>query len=286
VAPTHVAIVTPSLNQGRFIAAAIDSVLSQSHPHLDYIVMDGGSTDETLDVLRSYRGRIRWESGPDAGQAAAINRGFRLVEGEVLGWLNADDLLLPDAVAQAVARLETEPSTALVYGDAEFMDAGGAVIGPCTHVEPFDAGRLSSHGDFIVQPAAFFRRAAFDGVGGLDPSLRFCMDYDLWLKLSAARHSIVNVREKWARVRLHGDTKTERGGLERLEEIEAVVVRNGGRALPAAFFLPMCQALFAATPEALRHRRWSRALRCSALGLLYGARFAARQLRPGRRRTA
>ncbi len=104
-----VSIVTPSLNQGRFIRAAIDSVLSQRYPRLEYLVMDGGSTDGTLDVLRSYGERLTWASESDAGQADAIANGFERCRGEVLGWLNADDVLAPDAVEHAVREFERSP---------------------------------------------------------------------------------------------------------------------------------------------------------------------------------
>src|SRR5688500_6712732 len=113
-----VSIVTPSFNHARFIEATIESVLSQDYPRIDYLVMDGGSTDGTLDVLRRFEGRLRWVSGPDGGQAAAINDGFRCTSGEILAWLNSDDLYEPGAVSAAVRAFEERPHAGLVYGDA------------------------------------------------------------------------------------------------------------------------------------------------------------------------
>ena len=136
-----VSIVTPSLNQGPFIEETIRSVLGQDHPRLEHIVVDGGSTDETIRILERYRSRLRFVSEPDAGQAAAINKGFRSSKGEILAWLNSDDVYEPGAVSAAVAFLGERPDLMLVYGDATLMDAQGRVIGPCAHVEPFDLDR-------------------------------------------------------------------------------------------------------------------------------------------------
>src|SRR3954467_14302963 len=113
-----VSIVTPSFNQGRFLGRTIDSVLGQDYPHVEYLVVDGGSTDETLAILRSYGDRVRWLSEADAGQTAAINKGFQRTSGKIVGYLNSDDVLLPEAVATVVEYLRNHPECDLVYGDA------------------------------------------------------------------------------------------------------------------------------------------------------------------------
>lgn len=228
-----VSIVSPSLNQGRFIAKAIDSVLGQDYPHVELMVVDGASTDETLDVLRGYGARVRWVSEPDAGQAAAINKGFRLTRGDLLAWLNSDDTYAPGAIAAAVECFAAQPEAALVYGDAEFVDAEGRPLSPCSQVRPFDLHRLVHEGDFIVQPAAFFRRSAFEAAGGLDESLHWSMDYDLWLKL-ARRFPVVYLPRTLAAYRLTGENKTLRGGLGRFQELERLGRRHGARGLAAA----------------------------------------------------
>ena len=232
--PPTVSIVTPSLNQGRFIEDAIRSVLCQDHPRIEHIVVDGGSTDDTLPILRAYTGRIRWVSEKDAGQAAAINKGFRMSSGEVLAWLNSDDVYEPGAVSAAVRHLCENPELMLVYGDATLTDAAGHELGPCAHVEPFDLDRLVHHLDFIVQPAAFFRRQAFEAAGGLDESLHWTMDYDLWLKI-ARRFPVGYLPRKLARYRWTGGNKTSLGGFARFEEIERVGRRHGAGGLPTDF---------------------------------------------------
>lgn len=237
VAPS-VAIVTPSYNTGAHVRAAVESVLSQDYPKVDYVVMDGGSTDETPDVLRSYGPRLRWTSQRDRGQADAINRGFAQTRGDVLGWLNSDDAYAPGAVRAAADFLARHEDVAMVYGDADFIDAAGIVIGPCAHVEPvFSRRRLLHYSDFIVQPAAFFRRGAFEAVGGLDPSLNWAMDYDLWLKLAGRNFKIAYLPRVLARYRWLGDSKSAAGGWGRLDEVDVVARRHGAKRTPAYFQL-------------------------------------------------
>lgn len=231
-----VSIVTPSYNQGAFIEATISSVLEQDYPNIEYLVVDGASTDRTLDVLRRYEGRLHSLSEPDDGQSHAINKGFARTRGEILGWLNADDTYAPGAVSAAVDYLLAHPEVMMVYGQANFVDAGGAVIGPCAHVETFDLQRLVHYSDFIVQPAAFFRRPAFEAVGGVDETLNWAMDYDLWLKIGR-RYPVAHLPRVLANCRWFGDNKTALGGRDRLAEIERVARRYGGHGLPAYFGL-------------------------------------------------
>ena len=229
-----VSIVTPSLNQGRFIEETVRSVLGQDYPRIEYLVVDGGSTDGTLDVLRRVGGNLRWISEPDHGQGAAINKGFRLASGEILGWLNSDDTYEARAVSTAVEHLRQHPDHAMVYGDATHVDEQDAEIGPCAYVGPFDLDRLVHESDYIVQPAAFFRRSAFEAVGGLDESLHWGMDYDLWLKLGR-RFPIEYLPRKLARYRQTGQNKTALGRFDRFEEIKRIGERHGAGGLPATF---------------------------------------------------
>lgn len=200
-----VSIITPSFNQGRFIRRTIESVLTQDYPKLEYLVMDGGSTDETLDILHSYGTQLTWISGPDGGQADAVNAGVRLARGEICGWLNSDDTYLPGAIHAAVTHLTTHPNTAVVYGDAYYIDGQNRIIGRYP-TEDFDQHRLAK-ACFICQPAAFFRRSAIEAVGGLDTRLRYCMDYDLWIRL-ARRFVIERIPQALASSRQYPQTKT------------------------------------------------------------------------------
>lgn len=231
-----VSIITPSFNQAAYIDATIQSVLRQDYTPIEYLVMDGGSTDGTIDRLRSYGPQLRWISRPDEGQTDAINKGFAATTGSILTWLNSDDTLEPGAVRAAVEYLEAHPDVAVVYGDANFIDPTGRFIGRCAHVEPFNRHRLLHYSDFIVQPAAFFRRSVFEEVGGLDKSLHWSMDYDLWLKI-ARRHKMAYIPRVIANYRWFGANKTAVGGMQRIEEVERVARRHGAPRLPAYFCL-------------------------------------------------
>lgn len=231
-----VSIITPSFNQGPFIEATIRSVLEQDYPQVEYIVMDGGSTDQTLDILRRYEGQLTWVSQKDAGQADAINKGIARSRGQIVTWLNSDDTYTPGAISAAVEYFQSHPEVALVYGDADFIDPQGNFIAPCPIVEPPSRRRLRLYSDYIVQPASFFRRNAFDAVGGLDASLHYSMDYDLWLKLSA-RYEMAYLPRTLAHYRWFGQNKSAVGGRERLDEVRQLARRHGLPGLPAYFVL-------------------------------------------------
>jgi glycosyltransferase involved in cell wall biosynthesis len=199
-----VSIVTPSLEQGRFIEDAIRSVLEQDYPRIEHIVVDGGSTDETLAVLERHT-HVTWVSEPDGGQADAVNKGFRMAKGEIFGWLNADDTYLDGAVSIAVAALRTT-GAGLVHGGWRQIDESGKTIRDIAPV-PYDQDAELNDRNAVCQPGAFFTRAAFHAVGGLDPSYRYAMDYELWLKLGA-RFPVTHVDAILGAYRLHPASKT------------------------------------------------------------------------------
>ena len=200
-----VSIVTPCLNMGRFLEETIRSVLDQDYPHLEYLVMDGGSRDETLDILRKYEGRLRYVSEPDDGQADAVNRGFGRTTGAIFAFLNADDTYLPGAVSAAVAALAKNPEAGVAYGDAWLVAEDGSRLRRYP-VEPFDPVNLARR-CYICQPAAFFRRDVFAAAGMLDAALRFAHDYDLWIRIARLR-PMVKVDRYLATSRLHSGAKT------------------------------------------------------------------------------
>lgn len=232
----RVSIVTPSYNAAPYLRAAIESVLAQDYPEIEYLVMDGGSDDGTVELLKSYGGKFRWVSERDAGQSDAIARGFEMTGGAIIGWLNADDLLKPGAVTAAVEAFQARPEAAVVYGDADFIDCEGRFIAPCSVVEPYSRQRLLYYGDYLIQPASFFTREAYQAVGGLDRSLHWAMDWDLWLKL-AERYPFVYLPREMASYRWLGSNKSAEGGFDRLKEVERVARRHGCDGLPAYFRL-------------------------------------------------
>jgi glycosyltransferase involved in cell wall biosynthesis len=205
-----VSIVTPSYNMATYLAEAIESVLGQDYPHIEYIVVDGGSTDETLSVLERYRDRLSYTSARDAGPSDAIFQGFRRARGEILGWLNADDSLLPGAVRTAVEYLQAHPAVDVAYGEGWWIDERGAVISRYPSL-PFDAKVLESD-CFICQPAAFLRASAYRRCE-LDPQVNWSFDYDLWIRMAKAGIRFALIPAYLANSRMHGGAKTiyERG---------------------------------------------------------------------------
>jgi GT2 family glycosyltransferase len=181
---TTLAIVVPSLDQGGFLGAALASVFSQTGVDLKVAVVDAGSRDNSLEIIRRYQDRVSyWRSRPDSGQAAAINEGIgRLPATDYVGWLNADDLLLAGGLARMAGFLDAHPECVAVYGRAHIIDGAGRVIGEFP-TRPFRRRRLSRT-SIICQPASLIRAQTWRRVGGLDESLDVCLDYDLWLRVS------------------------------------------------------------------------------------------------------
>ena len=222
-----VTIVTPSYNQAEFIRATIESVLSQDYPPIEYIIMDGGSTDGTAAIAAEYAGRLTWISEKDRGQAHAINKGFAIARGEIVAWLNSDDIFLPGAVRQAVAAFGQEPRAGAVYGGGYLMDRQGKFTRRFPATEPFNLWKLVYLSDYILQQATFFRREAVDEVGGLDESLHYTLDWDLLIRLGQ-RFGLHYVVQDFGALREYPEAKSFAGGWRRVEEIRRVLERHTG----------------------------------------------------------
>jgi glycosyltransferase involved in cell wall biosynthesis len=202
-----VSIVTPSYNQAGFLEQTVHSVLSQDYPCLEYIIVDGGSTDGSLGIIQQHADQLAWwVSEPDQGQADAINKGFTHARGEIFAWLNSDDAYLPGAISEAVEFLLANPEAGMVYGDANLVDEEGCVIGQFP-ARQTDYQRLRRGYVHIPQQASFFRAALWRQVGPLDPSFYFAMDYDLWVRLAKIAPLRYHPR-MWANFRLHGGAKS------------------------------------------------------------------------------
>ena len=205
-----VTLVTPSFNQAAFLEEAIESVLAQDYPALEYAVVDGGSTDGSVDVIRRYEERLAWwTSGPDGGQAAALNVAFARAGGEILGWLSSDDSLLPSAVSRVVEELERDPATLLVYGGAAFVDEDGAEIFPL-EPRPFDVeAMVRACANHVVQPGSLFRRRAFELAGPFDERGYYFFDFEFVLRLArAAPGSVRRIGDRLATYRVHAGSKS------------------------------------------------------------------------------
>ena len=218
-----VSIVTPTFNMARFLPETIESVLSQDYPRIEYTVIDAGSTDGTIDILRGYGDRLQWISEPDKGQADAVNKGFARSQGEIFTFLNADDLYYPGAVSAAVEAFREHADCAVVYGDANYTREDGSVISPYP-VQPFDA-KLLGHLCYICQPASFINSAVFAETGMLDASLHLTLDYDLWLRI-AKRHPMRKLNRLLATCRMHADNKTIGRRAETFREVVQITKRH------------------------------------------------------------
>jgi glycosyltransferase involved in cell wall biosynthesis len=273
-----VSIVTPSLNQGQFIEHTIRSVLDQDYPRIEHIVVDGGSTDDTVDVLRRHR-HLRWVSEPDDGQADAVNKGFALAGGEIFGWLNADDAYLPGAISTGVAALRGT-GAGLVHGAWCQIDERGETIRKRIPVVPFDLDAQLNERNAVCQPGALFTRQAFEAVGGLDPTYGYAMDYELWLKLGS-RFPVTHVDDVLGAYRLHPTSKTVAESSGFWAETVRASRSHGGRRLSTIYvdwYLPR------ARPGLYRAVRVLRFLRAGDLRGL-GGRAAVHVSRAAGRRT-
>lgn len=202
-----VSIITPSYNQARFLPAALESVLAQDYPFIEYGVVDGGSTDGSREVIERYASQLAWRvSEPDAGQTAAINKGFARATGEVFAWLNSDDVYRPEAVREAVTFLQGRPEVGMVYGNADYIDEEGRPIGTFSAAQT-DYRRLRRGYVHIPQQSAFFRARLWKMVGPLDETFRFAMDYDLWVRIASVSPIAFHSRT-WAGFRIHAAGKT------------------------------------------------------------------------------
>ena len=235
-----VSIVTPSFNQARYIEATIRSVLMQEYPRIEYLVVDGGSSDGTVDIIRKYASRDGftpsihwWVSEKDKGQTDAINKGFARATGDILAWINSDDTYEPGAVAAAVQYLVEHPEAGMVYGDCNFIDEDGNVIGKFA-ARQTDYKKLRRGYVHIPQQTMFFRANYWQELGPLDPSFYFAMDYDLWVRI--AKHAPIQYLpgQTWANFRIHTSSKTNVNDERGWKEMLRVHYRDHG-----SFFAPI-----------------------------------------------
>lgn len=297
-----VSVVTPSYNQGPFLERTVRSVLDQGIAGLEYVVMDGGSQDETVEILKRYQSRLRWVSEPDRGQAHAVNKGMAATSGDVIGWLNSDDVYYPNAIASARQFLEFHPDVDIVYGEANFIDEEDRYVRRYP-TEPWNRERLMGS-CYLCQPSVFFRRSVVERFGMLDESLNFCMDYEYWLRVSERGARFAHVPAYWSGARLHAATKTLGSRKKAHVELNDFLRRSQGR-VPTPWLLnyacvvlridgsvksPALHALPALLPVALyASLRWNRSLSprfLRELGEGIGEKFAKRFLHRERKTLA
>ena len=225
-----VSFVIPTRNHAAFLRRAIDSCLAQGIEGAEVLVVDGASTDGTREILESYGTRIRWLSEPDRGQSDAVNKGIAMASGEIIAWLNSDDYYADEAVVRRVlAAFSAEPTLDIAYGHGQMVDVQGRPI------RPYRARPIATPRDILVhpaspllQPAAFFRRRVFLEAGGLDLSLHFAMDYELWIRLFSRARLARFIDQTLACATYHADAKSVRGMARQIRETIAVKRRYAG----------------------------------------------------------
>jgi len=225
-----ISIVTPSLNQGRFLSQCIESVLTQNYPNLEFIIIDGGSTDETISVIKKYESEIHyWISEPDDGQSDAINKGFRRASGDLVAWLNADDYYLPGTFCKVAEGYRLHQTAPFYFGDGLRVDEIGGVISNFfpTGRLIFDHQALVMGLNYILQPSTFINHEALVKVGYLDISLHYGMDSDLWMRLSAFGIPYV-IDSVLSATREYSTTKTASGSFLRVEELRQISMKYSG----------------------------------------------------------
>lgn len=247
----RVSIVTPSYNQAQFLERTIQSILSQTYPDIEYIIIDGGSTDGSKAILEKYNDHLTyWVSEKDKGQTDAINKGFAQATGDIYAWLNSDDTLEPHAVAHAVEQLNKHPEAGMVYGHGFFIDAADQKIGEFPSAQT-DYQKLRQGYVHVCQQASFWRADLWKQVGPLDDSIYFAMDYDLWLRL-AKEAPLVFINEHWANFRLHGDAKSVAEDDRCWPDMLRIHLRDGGSRFSVLF------AKYLARKLAGPYIRWKR----------------------------
>jgi glycosyltransferase involved in cell wall biosynthesis len=231
----RISLVTPSYNQAQFIRRTIDSVLSQQGAfELEYRIVDGGSTDGTQDILASYGDRITWTSGRDGGQVHAINNGLRAATGDVVGWLNSDDTLQPNALAKVAAAFARHPSTEWVHGRCQIIDEHDREVR--RWISAYKDYRCRTHSfenllteSYISQMTAFWRRGVHADIGYVDPGLSFAFDHDFFLRL-ARRGDPVYIAEPIACFRWYESSKSGTSYVTQMRETAQLAARHGAGA--------------------------------------------------------
>jgi glycosyltransferase involved in cell wall biosynthesis len=237
-----VSVITCSFNHGQFIEHTIASVVSQNRQDLEYVVVDGASTDNTLDILKSYGDRIKWISEPDTGQSEAVNKGIQMTTGEIVGWLNSDDLYYVGAIEHVAEFFAANSDIDVVYGNADYIDIDGNAYATFP-TQPWDPIRFQSN-CFICQPATFLRRTVVERYGLLDTNLHYCMDYEYWLRLAQAGVRFAHLDRKLAAARMYAANKTLRSRPACCTEINQMLLNRIGF-VPDAWIYDYTQALMA-----------------------------------------
>ncbi len=250
----RISIVTPSYNQGQFLEETIRSVLLQGYPNLEYIIIDGGSTDNSVDIIRKYEPWLTyWVSEPDRGQSHAINKGLACATGQILTWLNSDDIYVENCLNMIGRHWREYPKTDFLLGDSILVDETGNTIGYMRGRFSYDqAGRWLSLESLVPQPSSFFSARAYAAYGPMDEDLHYAMDMDFWLRMAGAGACFSRIEAPLARFRRHEHAKSSAGDLPFLQELVAKYFRTDAHTRQPypdkALMTDMCLALLSHYP--------------------------------------
>ncbi|MBT8195862.1 MAG: glycosyltransferase [Bacteroidia bacterium] len=222
----RITLITPSYNQGQYIEETIQSVLNQNYPNLQYIIIDGGSTDNTVDIIKKYEDRIDyWVSEKDSGQSSAINKGLKIADGDIVNWLNSDDMLAEKSLFNLANAVKQNPSANIYTGQTTYL-VHNEISNSHSHTV-FENRACTFGFGHINQPSTYYRKQVIDKIGNLDESLNYCMDLDWWLKylLRYDINTVVKIMDIWSIFRIHDDSKTHLSAKKFKEEKEKVYNR-------------------------------------------------------------
>lgn len=228
-----ISVITPSYNQSGFLTENIDSVLKQEYSNFEHIVIDGGSTDQSVEILKTYK-HLKWTSEPDRGQSHAINKGFRKAAGNIIGWLNSDDIYLPGTFSKVNRILNSNPGVDFLFSHCLRIDAEGRILSMAQAKEPAKYSVID-YPNYIPQPTVFFRKEVFNITGYLDEGYQYVMDFDYWRRIEK-NHEMMMVNDIFAAFRMHDDSKTGKYELDFKHESKVSFFKNGGKIRSPYYF--------------------------------------------------
>jgi glycosyltransferase involved in cell wall biosynthesis len=242
-------IVTPSYNQCEFLKKNIESVANQNYPHFEHIIVDGGSTDQSVNILKQYQ-HLKWTSEPDRGQSHAINKGFRAATGNIIGWLNSDDVYMPGTFAKVDRIFKANLDVDFIFSHCLRIDAQDRILSMAQGKDP-DIYKVLDYPNYIPQPTVFFKKEVFSRTGYLAEEYQYVMDFDFWRRI-AKNHKMMLVNDIFAAFRMHGESKTGRYEKRFKHESKISFFKNGGRVWSPyyyeKFIKPKLMALFVYNP--------------------------------------
>jgi len=247
-----ISIVTVSFNQGQFIEDNILSVINQNYPNVEHIIIDAGSTDGTIDILKKYNNHLNWTSEPDKGQSNGLNKGFKKATGEIIGWFNSDDRIPPGALHKVARFFIENPEEIAVVGNRAIIDENGKLI-RVVKSRSYSFDYLVNHARGITQNSTFFKREVFNKAGYLDESIHYAMDRDLFIRIAKIK-TMPYIPETLGEFRLQQDAKTAKGSFYFAKELLKIRRSYGGK----FFSRGNIDTLYIIVSEPLRRIKWLR----------------------------